>query len=478
MRILSGVDNLTYLFCDLVEIGLDFFELLRIYCDNGFLPYFGDVQQPFTFPHPDRFCNLDQKDIRRGISRWTGSKYRSASIDAVVLEIYHHIADRHIGSYVYHSNRNPKNIKAADDIYVLFVFSSSATFIDLNKKKSYTLDYVVGFSVSMIIGQSQDIFHGFELMMKTGTIRTIYTVINKALQVSLFFLLGAQYEKIRQFDKRYLGILFGITTSCYIIMSILLSLIMTDSLFVMQIAIVVSWIFIMSCLVAIITIISIHSKYIKKERETVMISLTNELMERNYQQLHKNQRLIAKQVHDFTNHLKTLKGMLDKDTEAEQYVGKLLAITYRESKLCHSGCDVIDAIINCKVSEATAGHIAFTYKVQLPEPIHISSVDICAVLSNQIDNALEACANIPNQQERFVQVTLWQKETFLFFKVINSVLVNPFIAGNTLISKKKESGHGLGLINIRDTVEKYNGTLDNQFSGNQFISIAMMQNTL
>lgn len=342
----------------------------------------------------------------------------------------------------------------------------------------HTLDYVVGFSVSMIIGQSQDIFHGFELMMKTGTIRTIYTVINKALQVSLFFLLGAQYEKIRQFDKRYLGILFGITTSCYIIMSILLSLIMTDSLFVMQIAIVVSWIFIMSCLVAIITIISIHSKYTKKERETVMISLTNELMERNYQQLHKNQRLIAKQVHDFTNHLKTLKGMLDKDTEAEQYVCKLLAITYRESKLCHSGCDVIDAIINCKISEATAGHIAFTYKVQLPDPIHISSVDICAVLSNQIDNALEACANIPNQQERFVQVTLWQKETFLFFKVINSVLVNPFIAGNTLISKKKESGHGLGLINIRDTVEKYNGTLDNQFSGNQFISIAMMQNTI
>ena len=42
MRILSGVDNLTYLFCDLVEIGLDFFELLRIYCDNDFLPYFGD----------------------------------------------------------------------------------------------------------------------------------------------------------------------------------------------------------------------------------------------------------------------------------------------------------------------------------------------------------------------------------------------------------------------------------------------------
>ena len=47
----------------------------------------------------------------------------------------------------------------------------------------HTLDYVVGFSVSMIIGQSQDIFHGFELMMKTGTIRTIYTVINKNQEI-------------------------------------------------------------------------------------------------------------------------------------------------------------------------------------------------------------------------------------------------------------------------------------------------------
>lgn len=342
----------------------------------------------------------------------------------------------------------------------------------------HTLDYVVGFSVSMFIGKSQDIYYGFELIMKTGTIRITYTIINKSLQVILFFLLRSQYEKIREFDKGYQRILLGITASCYIIMSVLLSLIMTDSLLVMQIAIVFSWIFIMSCLVAIIIIISLHSKYLKKERETVMISLTNELMEKNYQQLHENQRLIAKQVHDFTNHLKTLRGMLAKNTEAEQYICKLLEVTYHESKLCHSGCDVIDAIINCKIAEAAASSITFSYEIKLPEPIHISSVDICAVLSNQIDNALEACEDIRNPQDRFVHVNLWQKETFLFFKVVNSVFSNPFVEGYTLISKKKESGHGLGLVNIRDTVEKYEGTLDIQFSGNQFISIAMMQNTV
>lgn len=59
----------------------------------------------------------------------------------------------------------------------------------------HTLDYVVGFSVSMIIGQSQDIFHGFELMMKTGTIRTIYTVITKLSKYPCFSYWGLNMKK-------------------------------------------------------------------------------------------------------------------------------------------------------------------------------------------------------------------------------------------------------------------------------------------
>lgn len=342
----------------------------------------------------------------------------------------------------------------------------------------HSFDYIVGFSVSLIFGHSKDIYHGFELMMRSGDTRTIYTMLNKSMQTLLFFLLKPYYEKLCLIPKKYQVALLEVTTSCYIIMSILFSLIMSDSLVVMQIAIIFSWLFIMICLIVIILMIVLNTKYQKKKQEAKMIAITNKMMEKNYKQLHLNQLAADKQVHDFTNHLKTIRGMLPKDSEAEKYICKLLAVPYCQSKLCHSGNDVIDAILNCKMVEAANMHINFSYQVQLPESLNISSIDICAILSNQIDNALDACQNILEESKRFVRVTIWQRESFLFFKVKNSVFSNPFTVGNKLISNKEGEGHGLGLINIRDTVQKYGGVLDNQFSDNQFISIAMMQNSI
>lgn len=137
MKLLPDTNGMTGLFRDLLEIGLDFFELLRIFCANDSPPHLDSDEFSFSFPPPDEICRLNEKSIRKVISRWTGSKYHSAPIDSVVREVHSHIAGGHVGSYVYHSNHNPVNKKAADDIYVLFVQPDSSTFIDLNRRKSY-----------------------------------------------------------------------------------------------------------------------------------------------------------------------------------------------------------------------------------------------------------------------------------------------------------------------------------------------------
>ena len=67
----------------------------------------------------------------------------------------------------------------------------------------------------------------------------------------------------------------------------------------------------------------------------------------------------------------------------------------RESAACHSENDIIDAIINCKAAEADRDHIEFEFNADFHLPTSLSSIDICGVLSNQIDNALEACRVIP-----------------------------------------------------------------------------------
>lgn len=341
----------------------------------------------------------------------------------------------------------------------------------------HTFDYIIGFSSGLIFGDSNDIYHGFELMMRPGTTRVIYTVINKSLQILAFILLRPMYRNIRSLSKRYQRILLVIATSCYVIMSILLHQIMEESLLVMQISIIFSWLFIMLCLIAFIVVSVLSTNYQKEKQEKEMIALANELIEKNYLQLNTNQQIAANHLHDYINHLKTLAGMVQSESEAGKYLHELLAVPYKKGKLSHSGNEVVDAILNCKMAEALAMHISFSMDIRLPKELNIASMDICAVLSNQIDNAFEACTKISDEKERIVNIVLWQKEDFLFFKVTNSVIDNPFIDGNKLVSTKKERGHGIGLLSINHTVEKYEGTLENHCNGNKFVSIAMMQNT-
>lgn len=98
--------------------------------------------------------------------------------------------------------------------------------------------------------------------------------------------------------------------------------------------------------------------------------------------------------------------------------------------------------------------------------------------ANQIDNALEACAKISIDKERSVKVQIWQKESFVFFKVINTVDKNPFDSLNNLKSTKDNSDtmHGLGIKNIRETAAKYDGFLKNNYIDGYFISLVMVSN--
>ena len=177
-------------------------------------------------------------------------------------------------------------------------------------------------------------------------------------------------------------------------------------------------------------------------------------MEKNYRDLSAHQRTLAKRLHDFTNHMKTLEALSKESPAAQAYIAELLSTTYRNVKRCRSGNDVIDAIINCKAEEAEAQGIPFTYSVRLTEPLRISSVDLCAVLANQLDNALEASLKLPQESGRFVKVIVEQRNNFLSFRVENRVAQNPFDAHGHLVSTKKgeslparagpekHSGHG------------------------------------
>ena len=340
----------------------------------------------------------------------------------------------------------------------------------------HSFDSIIGFSCALIFSRSENVYTSFINIMQPGFLRILYTIINKSIQIIFCIVLSSRLKNINFLRKQYQLALFLIFLTAYIVMSILLNYIISDSLIIMQVAVIIAWSFILICMISVLLIIFFMNSYYQKKQESDVLALKNQLMEQNYKQLNADQTLLSRQIHDFSNHLKVLSSLTEQNSKASDYINTLLAVPYRQTNLCHCGNDVIDAIINCKQNEATCADIQYTYKIALTSPLSITSTDICAILSNQIDNAIEACLMIDDPAKRSITIHIGQKNNFTFFQVINSTSTNPFDKNGKLTSSKNSKFHGLGLKNISETVKRYGGSLDNQYENHYFTSVAMIQN--
>lgn len=340
----------------------------------------------------------------------------------------------------------------------------------------HSFDSIIGFSCALIFGNSENVYASFIYIMQPGFLRILYTVINKSVQIVFCILLTKRLTNVKTLHSLYQMVLLLIFFAAYIVMSILLNYIISDSLIIMQIAVIIAWSFILFCMIAVLLITFFINSYYQKKQESDVLTLKNQLMEQNYKQLHADQTILSRQIHDFSNHLKVLSRLASQNSQATEYINSLLSVPYKQVNLCHCGNEVIDAVINCKQSEAINFEINYSYRIDLPHDLTISSTDICAILSNQIDNAIEACLKIDNPLHRSISITIGQKNSFTFFKVINSALTDPFDKKGKLISTKNSKFHGLGLKNISETVKRYGGSLENKYADYHFTSIAMIQN--
>ncbi len=338
------------------------------------------------------------------------------------------------------------------------------------------VDYILLFPFLMATGHSLDVTKGFEYILEPTPYRLLFLFTDKALQILLFALLGRNLKNLSKLGDRYINILLVLSVGAYTVMNVLTGLIAADSFLKIQIAVIFSFIFVVIALVAMIFGIIISSKYRDVRREKELLYLTNKLSEQNYRQLGEAQLRISRQLHDFKNHLIAIDSLTEPDTPANNYIRDLLKSSYESAGLCRSGCEVIDALIDNKAAVAAEQDIDLRFTVRLDGDVGINPADICAVLSNQLDNALEACAKLPDPRDRRVDVEISQKGSVVFFKVSNTVEEDPFGTGGKLTTSKKDDGriHGMGVRIITETCERYNGSLKNSYENGVFTSSAMM----
>lgn len=339
----------------------------------------------------------------------------------------------------------------------------------------HTVDYILIFAMAALSKND----YTFIQFLTPGFLRHCYLVIDKIIDVILLLALGRRMPKLGSLRNIYLTALLTISSAAYITTHFLLTMILVDSSYVMQIALILSWIFMVCCVALAFAVFLISTNYQNEQESNRLLSLSNTFLEENYEHLHEHQDKMEKLTHDFKHHIGIIRDLAKagKTEKIMQYTDPLLDSFQTERALCRSGNDVIDSIINFKAAEAHDKQICFQYKVEAPALDSMEPVDICAILANQLDNAFEACQLIPEVSERIVTVHIWhQTERIVLFQVRNRVICDPFADNPELRSTKQDHSrpHGFGIKSIQETTAKYQGLLENTFQDGYFVSTVLL----
>lgn len=140
-----------------------------------------------------------------------------------------------------------------------------------------------------------------------------------------------------------------------------------------------------------------------------------------------------------------------------------------------TGDETTDYLINSKAASAESSGIRFQVQVEYPRRTNIRSVDLCAILGNLLDNALEAARQVQEPSGRMVSLIIRRIHQMLVIKVENSFAVAPVQENGELKTTKAEDGlHGWGLKSARTAAEKYNGCLQTSGADNLFRAVATL----
>ncbi len=185
-----------------------------------------------------------------------------------------------------------------------------------------------------------------------------------------------------------------------------------------------------------------------------------ELIDTHYQEVETMYKKMRGWRHDYRNHIQTMKVLAENgDLEAiKDYLNKLDDDLTSVDTVVKTGNAMADAILNSKISLAKSKGISVKVDAHVPVKLKMSELDLCVILGNLFDNAIEASLNLP-EPERLIRVYMAMKNTQLYISFTNLTATKKQQKKANRFQTTKGKGHGLGLIRIDKIIEKLDGYL-------------------
>ena len=199
-------------------------------------------------------------------------------------------------------------------------------------------------------------------------------------------------------------------------------------------------------------------EYAASEREQLlMLNQQIQLQSKNMTSASELYSAQRKKVHDFRAHLNILNQLMKNQeySAAEEYLEKITEQQTDRLFLVNTHHPILDALFNTKATEATQKKISIDFEVNDLSNLPFDASDIVVLLSNLLDNAIEACQQYDKGDKAIHVMAVAQQDFFVSVRNTSEPVV--IINGSIPTTKPEPQMHGFGLANIRLILEKYSG---------------------
>lgn len=213
--------------------------------------------------------------------------------------------------------------------------------------------------------------------------------------------------------------------------------------------------------------------FIRMEADTQTMALQNELTLANYRTVEEKLQETSALRHEWKNyvaalHLLQQKGDLDELGRClerlDNQLDRLAPRQYTEHL-------AINTILQNAAARAEPLGTVFRATAPVPAGLGVSEADLCSLLLNMLDNALEAASKVPPPDLREVECTLQVRQGYLAIKCENTYC-GPLCVdedGQLRTTKPDQSGHGFGLSQMRSIAKKHHSVLDISYTDSRFV---------
>ena len=197
-------------------------------------------------------------------------------------------------------------------------------------------------------------------------------------------------------------------------------------------------------------------RYIDKKTE----GFQSDLVDRHYAEVENMYRQMRGWRHDYRSHIQTMKAHAAQGDWAAvgAYLDTLETDLATVDTVVKTGNPMADAILNSKISLARSKGIPVRADASVPVKLNISELDLCVILGNLFDNAIEASLALP-EEERLIRVYMDMKGTQLYISCTNFTAAGKRQKTGGLFRSTKGEDHGFGLVRMDAIVERLGGYL-------------------